>query len=256
MATKIQAALLFGDTVQPQLFPFQEYRAAEQALLAGQVDGLLGSTTVLANSQTRYPQLQLLTEQRYTQSYGIGIPFADDQLRDLVNLTLQVMKLDGTYDTIYRKWFASEPYRIAVWPGITADVDLAIGAQQRAVTPLLQPTAAAETVTTATVPATVTAKASSILIPTVTPVAAEVTTNLTPVITPTTVAVATPTPRLLFATDTIHRIAATDSLASIALQYYGEQRLWTLIYEANRAIIGDDPNVIPVGVELVIPPKP
>jgi nucleoid-associated protein YgaU len=61
--------------------------------------------------------------------------------------------------------------------------------------------------------------------------------------TPTT----TPTPLA------IHRVQATDTLASIAEEYYGAQRNWRLIYEANRTLIGDDPNALPVGVDLVIP---
>jgi nucleoid-associated protein YgaU len=53
-----------------------------------------------------------------------------------------------------------------------------------------------------------------------------------------------------------HRVKATDTLAGIAKTYYGEQRHWRLIYEANRTAIGDDPNALPLGVELVIPPLP
>lgn len=436
VGARTQATILFDDTIQPQLLPFQEYRAAEHALLAGQVDGLLGSTTVLARSQSQYPDLQLLAEQRRSQTYGIGIPASDHQMRDLVNLTLQVMKLDGAYDNIYSKWFGATPFAITVWPGITADVDLTVVEQRPATTPILQPTVAppsAEPAATPTrqptllptvtrsataiplptrslapvvvgqVPATNTtaAELSSILVPTPNPtlpaatdiastvqavtqptdgatlstvesltVTATLATTPLPAVaavqlrfpitvtvlgdisinartgpttaasvvslvsggtiwpalalsddgewvqialsanvrgwvarrllveaaqfedgsvdsvdnftdssgtpTPTelpqvqrtntplppvlpsatpTIAV-TPTPRLLFATNTTHRITATDSLASIAQQYYDEQRLWTIIYDANRDLIGDDPNVIPVGAELVIPPKP
>lgn len=66
----------------------------------------------------------------------------------------------------------------------------------------------------------------------------------------------TPTPPLLFTTPLTHRVNAADTLATIAKQYYGNQGLWQLIYEANRDRIGDDPNAIPVGAELVIPPPP
>ena len=65
---------------------------------------------------------------------------------------------------------------------------------------------------------------------------------------------ATATPRLLFTNAVTHRIQATDTLATIAEAYYGAQRHWRLIYEANRTLIGDDPNAIPVGAELMIPP--
>jgi len=61
---------------------------------------------------------------------------------------------------------------------------------------------------------------------------------------------------LLFTTPLTHRVNAADTLATIAKQYYGNQGLWRLIYEANREHIGDDPNAIPIGAELVIPPPP
>ena len=80
-----------------------------------------------------------------------------------------------------------------------------------------------------------------------------------PTSTPVILLLTTPTPGpTAVAADgtTRHRVTATDTLATIAQQYYGQQRLWTLIYDANRAVIGDNPNAIPVGVELVIPPQP
>jgi len=67
---------------------------------------------------------------------------------------------------------------------------------------------------------------------------------------PTPTALPTPTLRLT------HRVEATDTLAAIAKAYYGEQRHWRILYEANRSIIGDDPNALPIGVELLIPPLP
>ncbi len=45
-----------------------------------------------------------------------------------------------------------------------------------------------------------------------------------------------------------------DTLGKIAKQLYGDFRLWTLIYEANRDKISN-PSVIRVGLELLIPPR-
>jgi len=73
---------------------------------------------------------------------------------------------------------------------------------------------------------------------------------------PTPMPAVTATPRLLFTTSTTHRVDASDTLATIAQQYYGSQALWRLIYEANRTLIGADPNAIPIGALLVIPPAP
>jgi hypothetical protein len=46
-----------------------------------------------------------------------------------------------------------------------------------------------------------------------------------------------------------------DTLGKIAKQLYGDFRLWTLIYEANRDKISN-PSVIRVGLELIIPKRP
>jgi nucleoid-associated protein YgaU len=44
-------------------------------------------------------------------------------------------------------------------------------------------------------------------------------------------------------------------LPSIANEVYGDSNRWTVIYDANRATIGGDPNVIQIGEQLTIPPK-
>jgi nucleoid-associated protein YgaU len=52
-----------------------------------------------------------------------------------------------------------------------------------------------------------------------------------------------------------HTVAAGESLSLIAQKYYGSQADWPRIYQANKAIIGDDPNRIRVGQKLKIPAK-
>jgi nucleoid-associated protein YgaU len=46
---------------------------------------------------------------------------------------------------------------------------------------------------------------------------------------------------------------AGDSLTSIAEQAYGDGSRWSEIYEANRKAIGDDSDLIKVGMKLTIP---
>ncbi len=53
-----------------------------------------------------------------------------------------------------------------------------------------------------------------------------------------------------------HTVRSGDSLSSIAHIYYGDQKLWKTIHEANRAVIGEDANAIRVGMKLKIPPRP
>lgn len=49
-----------------------------------------------------------------------------------------------------------------------------------------------------------------------------------------------------------------DTYADLAFKYYGSIKApyWRLIYNHNKAIIGDHPNDIRVGLEIEIPPLP
>lgn len=471
----VAAQLAKSGLTKVEILPFQEYRSAEQALLAGQVDALLGSAVVFSDSIQSNADVQMLPLIVDRQPYAIGIGQFDDELRDLVNITLPSMQADGAYAAIYGRWFTGTPYTMTTWSG--AGVATSVAAQTiptiGPITPLtatatlttgvnlsnrLTTTVGATAATTVTTPSptrrltilvptptpttstTITGRPTAArtrlagLLPTVTPTSPLIVTTvatiapsavqgatLTPTTTvalttsptltttlalserlgvtvrtdlqairtltpsanltdplpltnsgvstdslgtpqrtpipvptptatltstrPTTVTVlstlnlnartrpestapilmvlpgntkwsvvdvtadgtwvrlrlsnglqgwvlrtllveaaafptplqplatalpaATSTPVILLlttptpaptavATDgsTRHRVTATDTLATIAQQYYGQQRLWTLIYNANRAVIGDDPNAIPVGVELVIPPQP
>jgi nucleoid-associated protein YgaU len=51
----------------------------------------------------------------------------------------------------------------------------------------------------------------------------------------------------------VHVVASGDTLSHIAARYYGDAGRWPDIYEANKDIIGDNPNLIRVGQELEIP---
>jgi len=45
-----------------------------------------------------------------------------------------------------------------------------------------------------------------------------------------------------------------DTLRSIARAFYGDETWWQAIYDANKRNIGPDPNLLKVGLRLVIPP--
>jgi nucleoid-associated protein YgaU len=49
-------------------------------------------------------------------------------------------------------------------------------------------------------------------------------------------------------------VKAGDTLSAIAKKYYGDTD-FQAIYEANKELIGADPNDIKVGMVLVIPKK-
>ncbi len=44
-----------------------------------------------------------------------------------------------------------------------------------------------------------------------------------------------------------------DSLSAIAKKYYGDPNKYNIIYEANKSLIGNNPSIISIGQELVIP---
>ena len=55
-----------------------------------------------------------------------------------------------------------------------------------------------------------------------------------------------------------HTVEAGETLSHIGLKYYksAAKEKWMLIYEANKTVIGDDPNVIKTGQALKIPELP
>ncbi len=55
-----------------------------------------------------------------------------------------------------------------------------------------------------------------------------------------------------------HTVAANETLSHISLKYYGSavKEKWMVIYEANKAVIGDDPGRIRSGQVLKIPELP
>jgi nucleoid-associated protein YgaU len=52
---------------------------------------------------------------------------------------------------------------------------------------------------------------------------------------------------------TRYEVKAGDSLSKIAQREYGDPQLWRVIYNANKELIGDDPDLIHPGQDLKIP---
>jgi len=53
-----------------------------------------------------------------------------------------------------------------------------------------------------------------------------------------------------------HEVERGDSLNELALFYYGSRRFWPSIYNANKDVIGRDPDLIYPEQQLLIPKKP
>lgn len=50
-----------------------------------------------------------------------------------------------------------------------------------------------------------------------------------------------------------YTVVSGDSLSKIAKNHYGDAAKWKQIYEANKALIGNNPDLIQVGQVLTLP---
>ncbi|MDG2291261.1 MAG: LysM peptidoglycan-binding domain-containing protein [Phycisphaerales bacterium] len=50
-----------------------------------------------------------------------------------------------------------------------------------------------------------------------------------------------------------HTVTDGDSLSTIADRYYGHEKHWTRVFEANRSMLGGDPDRLRIGMVLVVP---
>ena len=76
----------------------------------GNVDAVINDApaTLEAISTGNIPGIKVVGELLTEESYGIAMPQGSENVA-LVNSALAELKSDGTYDTIYEKWFGSAP---------------------------------------------------------------------------------------------------------------------------------------------------
>ncbi|KAF1073824.1 transporter substrate-binding domain-containing protein [Halodesulfovibrio sp. MK-HDV] len=103
---------------------FQKESECFQALQMGRVAGWSTDATILLGYASKTPgKFELVGEFLSDEPYGIGLPQNDSNLRNAVNASLQDMWRDGTYMTIYNKWYGADtPFAmpmsgsIELWP--------------------------------------------------------------------------------------------------------------------------------------------
>lgn len=87
------------------------YRAAVDDLLAGNTDGVVGRWRRLRATAAGNSALQVLTV--FTQEpVAIALPPDDSAWANLVNVTLSAMIADGSFATLYTKWFGEAPFEM------------------------------------------------------------------------------------------------------------------------------------------------
>jgi polar amino acid transport system substrate-binding protein len=102
----------------PEIVEFTDKLAAVQALRDGAVEGYTEDNITLLALAAGDPNLELLPGGHNPVQFGIGLPENDSEWRDAVNLALQALWKNGTYQEIYTKWLG---------PG--AELELSLGGQ-------------------------------------------------------------------------------------------------------------------------------
>jgi polar amino acid transport system substrate-binding protein len=99
------------------VLPQPNLNAAITLLQSGQVAAVAGDRVDLLGPAYATDGLGVLSLRLTETPLGIGLPQGDSAFRDLVNLTLQAMKVDGQLDNLYATWFYDAPPQWWIWPG-------------------------------------------------------------------------------------------------------------------------------------------
>ena len=74
------------------------------ALQQREVDAISTDDSILAGLVAQDPYLHIVGENMAEEPYGIGINLTNTALVRFVNGTLARIRVDGTWDSLYRKW--------------------------------------------------------------------------------------------------------------------------------------------------------
>jgi len=90
---------------------YDDILTAFSDLAAGRIDAIVNDKPVSAYviEKTYADKMVLAYTIKTDEGYGIWFRTDDTALRDAVNKAIEEIKADGTYNTIYKKWFGMEP---------------------------------------------------------------------------------------------------------------------------------------------------
>jgi polar amino acid transport system substrate-binding protein len=94
----------------PKAEPFRFDRTADMmlSLKTGKIDGALFDAVSARLILKHNPDLALLTDNLYNMPLGVGFSKKNPGLRKEFNKFLKEIRQDGTYDTIYKRWFLED----------------------------------------------------------------------------------------------------------------------------------------------------
>ncbi|HQZ23095.1 MAG TPA: transporter substrate-binding domain-containing protein [Thermoflexales bacterium] len=97
---------------------FPDMTAALAALRSKQIIAIAGDRLAIFAADRLTNDTNVVRDQLNDIPYVIGLPANDSALRDQINLTLQAMRDDGSYATIYKRTFEESPRALPeFWPG-------------------------------------------------------------------------------------------------------------------------------------------
>jgi polar amino acid transport system substrate-binding protein len=99
----------FGKT-NPNLRRFESTPLIISELVGGGVDAAVGDNGVIAYRVAQNPELKTVDDKSFPEeSFGIVVKKGDKALQDKLAAGLAAIRADGSYATIYRKWFNKDP---------------------------------------------------------------------------------------------------------------------------------------------------
>lgn len=88
---------------------FEDSTSVSNAVLSGAVDAALNDNAVMLYFAKMNPTTQVVTEIKTDEQYGIAVAKDNPGLLAAVNETLTAAKADGSYATLYQKYFGVAP---------------------------------------------------------------------------------------------------------------------------------------------------
>lgn len=88
---------------------FEDLGLLLTAVQTGQVDAGINDNGPLLDFVTKNPDLAVTKEFDTGEQYGYGVAKGNTALAEAISSTIAEAKSNGTYDTIYQKWFGKAP---------------------------------------------------------------------------------------------------------------------------------------------------
>jgi len=96
---------------------YKSYDEALKDIKNGKLDGMTTDSVWCITQAKHDLSLKVIDEKISFETYGMGVPENESNLRDAINFAIQDAVKDGTYAKLYKKWFGENPKVLPeVWP--------------------------------------------------------------------------------------------------------------------------------------------